>query len=152
MNCEELLKDIITTLQPLAESKHVALLLDRCDPDIAIQTDHRAVQQILLNLANNALKFTNQGEVRLAVQEIAGPRGRTVTFSVADTGIGIREEDQSRLFQAFTQVGSDNERRYEGTGLGLHLSQKLAELLRGQISFESVFGQRSTFRLMLPQA
>jgi signal transduction histidine kinase len=75
--------------------------------------------------------------------------GGVVQFSVIDTGIGIRPEDQERLFQAFSQASGD--RQHGGTGLGLHLSQRLAELLSGRITFRSEFGKGSTFQVTLPQ-
>jgi len=70
---------------------------------------------------------------------------------VMDTGIGIRPADQTKLFQAFTQVDASTKRRYEGTGLGLHLSKKLADLLGGQITLQSEYGKGSTFTLVLPE-
>src|SRR5712692_6649529 len=94
--------------------------------DITVRTDRRALSQILLNLANNAIKFTEKGKVRLEVRQ-AGTNGKTkAQFSVIDSGIGIRAEDQAKLFEAFVQVDAHATRRFEGTGLGLHLSQKLA--------------------------
>jgi two-component system sensor histidine kinase/response regulator len=95
---------------------------------------------------NNAIKFTDRGSVRLTV----APSRDAVEIRVQDTGVGIRSEDQARLFNAFTQVDSLT-RRQEGTGLGLHLSQKLAGALGGTIVCESEYGRGSTFTLSLPQ-
>jgi signal transduction histidine kinase len=95
------------------------------------------------------VKFTQSGSVRLQVQERLIGNIPLVEFAVIDTGIGIRPEDQHKLFQAFSRVDASNERSYQGTGLGLYLSQKLAELLSGQITFETEFGKGSTFRLTL---
>jgi protein-histidine pros-kinase len=106
--------------------------------------DRRALSQIILNLLNNAIKFTERGRVLLAVGACEG----AVEIRVQDTGVGIRSEDQARLFSAFTQVDSLT-RRQEGTGLGLHLSQKLAEALGGTIVCQSEYGRGSTFTLRL---
>ncbi len=112
-------------------------------------TDRRALSQILINLTNNAIKFTEKGGVRLEVRQ-HHENGRVRTeISVADTGMGIRPEDQAKLFQAFTRVTTDDARRFEGTGLGLHLSQKLAQLLGGFITLESEYGKGSRFTLVL---
>jgi len=151
VNSEEVLAEVVAALRPLADGKGLALLLDSNGAGISLQTDRRALHQILLNLTNNALRFTERGSVRLSVREGNGDSVSFVEFSIEDTGVGIRPEDQTRLFQAFSQLDTDNERRYEGTGLGLHLSQKLAELLNGRITFESEFGSGSTFRVALPR-
>ncbi len=147
--CQSAVQEVATALRPAAESKGLKFELNVPVNEVVVQTDRRALNQILLNLANNAVKFTECGSVRL---ELAQHRtgDRTLTqFTVADSGVGIRVEDQAKLFQAFGQVGPGAKRRHEGTGLGLHLSQKLAELLGGQITVESEFGKGSRFTLVL---
>ena len=109
-------------------------------------TDRRALSQILINLVNNAIKFTDKGEIRI---EIGTTKENATKVSVIDTGIGIEQEDQARLFDAFARLEHSTSNRQEGTGLGLHLSQKLAELLGGRIVFESAAGRGSTFTLEL---
>jgi signal transduction histidine kinase len=136
-------------LMPLAESKGLRFSVNLPEKEVQISTDLRALSQILINLCNNAIKFTEKGEVSIELRGSAGEDAST-TFTVRDTGVGIEPEDQAKLFQAFTQVGIGGGRRYEGTGLGLHLSQKLAELLGGRIGFESVHGSGSSFTLTLP--
>ena len=141
--CQRIINEVMTTLRPLAEVKGLTFELSLPAQDIVITTDRRALSQILLNLATNAIKFTDQGHVRLEVHRTA----ERVEIRVSDTGIGIREEDQEALFKAFAQLSS-SERR-EGTGLGLHLSRKLAELIGATISFTSDFNKGSTFVLSL---
>ena len=121
-------------------------------PDLAVRADRRALSQILLNLTNNAIKFTERGRVSLLVGERQEAGRKVIEFRVSDTGIGIRAEDQARLFQAFKQVDAPRKQRQEGTGLGLHLSRKLAELLGGQITLQSEHGKGSTFTLVLAEA
>jgi PAS domain S-box-containing protein len=149
LNCRLVLGEIVSSVQPMAESKGLSLSVDAPPGELMVQTDRRALHQILLNLTNNALKFTETGSVRLQFRKDGLDSGAPVEFSVIDTGVGIRPEDQDKLFLAFSQVNPSSNRRYDGTGLGLHLSQKLAELLSGRISFESEFGKGSTFRLTL---
>jgi PAS domain S-box-containing protein len=149
VKCREVIEEIQTSLRPMAEAKGLAFSIDMPAEEMVVWTDRRALHQILLNLANNALKFTDKGSVQVHVSEQAVKSGTVVEFAVIDSGTGIRPEDQDKLFQAFTQVDSTGAKRYEGTGLGLHLSQRLAELLAGRITFESEFGKGSTFRLRL---
>ncbi|MFL6353043.1 MAG: PAS domain-containing sensor histidine kinase [Bryobacteraceae bacterium] len=151
VNCAEILNEIASYLQPMADDKSVALSIDVTPHDLLVETDRRTLHQILLNLANNAVKFTDAGFVRLQMREQVQGSGVMVEFAVIDSGVGIRREDQDKLFQAFSQVDPSSDRSYQGTGLGLHLSQKLAELVAGQITFESEFGKGSTFRLALAQ-
>ena len=148
---QRLVEDVAMALRPLAEAKGLRFEVAMPTADLVILTDRRAFSQILINLTNNAIKFTDQGGVRLELSQ-RRDSGRTRTkLSVVDTGVGIRPEDQARLFHAFAQVDAANRRRYEGTGLGLHLSQKLAELLGGQITFQSESAQGSTFTLLLTE-
>jgi protein-histidine pros-kinase len=149
VNCRDVLNEIANYLRPMAESKKIVLSIDAPLKELFVETDRRALHQILLNLANNAVKFTDEGSVRLQVREKAPGSGAVVEFAVIDTGTGIRPEDQDKLFQAFSQLDASSDTCYEGTGLGLHLSQRLAELLAGRITFQSDFGSGSTFKLTL---
>ena len=112
-----------------------------------IVADRNRLQQILINLTNNALKFTNNGSVTITY----GIRDQEYFFEVKDSGIGIPLEAQKNLFQHFSQIDSSSTRRYEGTGLGLVLSKKLALSMGGDVVLkESFLGQGSTFLLTLP--
>jgi protein-histidine pros-kinase len=115
---------------------------------MVVWADRRALSQILINLMNNAIKFTGSGGVRLEASQRHANGAVITEFSVEDTGIGIKPEDRVKLFEAFSQVTSKETRR-DGTGLGLHLSQKLAELLGGRINMESEYGKGSRFTLVL---
>ncbi len=135
-------------LKPLLATSSVSLIFDDPDHLPILFTDEGKVSQILRNLISNALKFTEQGEIRITA---AGDEVRhTLTVAVADTGIGIRAEDQTRIFEEFTQVDSPLQQRVKGTGLGLPLCKKLAVLLGGDVTVESQIGQGSVFRLTIP--
>nr|WP_229265356.1 response regulator [Duganella sp. 1224] len=150
--CQDVVRDVVDTLRPLALQKNLALEIDLADPAIVLETDRRALTQILLNLGNNAIKFTEAGVVRVTLSERPGENGQNsmIEFSVADSGAGIREEDQAKLFQAFSQLDSTSTRHAEGAGLGLYLCQNLANLIGGSLFFKSDFGHGSTFTLALP--
>ena len=149
--CQGVVEEVRTTLKPLAEKKGIDFRLQLPAAELVLKSDRRALSQILINLVNNAIKFTERGEVCVELRHERVNGSANTQISVHDTGIGIKQDDQEKLFQAFTQMGNTGSRRYEGTGLGLHLSQKLAELLGGRIEFTSEFGKGSTFTLTLPE-
>jgi signal transduction histidine kinase len=134
--------------RPLLVSQSVALAFDPAEDLPPLWTDEARVSQILRNLISNALKFTERGEVRVSAAAEGSDR---VAFSVADTGIGIAPEDQRRIFEEFAQLEHRLQRGARGTGLGLTLSRRLAELLGGRLSVDSRPGLGSTFRLTLPR-
>jgi signal transduction histidine kinase len=135
-------------LRPLLVSPSVDLIFDSADDLPELVTDEAKVAQILRNLISNALKFTEKGEVRVRAQYEA--ESKLATFSVRDTGIGIAPEDQTRIFEEFSQVDTRLQKKTKGTGLGLPLSRSLAELIGGTIRVESVPGQGSVFTLVIP--
>jgi PAS domain S-box-containing protein len=149
VSCANVLEDVATALRPLAERKGLQFLTQVPSEDVVVRTDRRALNQIVINLANNAIKFTETGKIVIAVARRRQSGDTIAELSFTDTGCGIKPADQSRLFQAFSQLDSSSTRRYEGTGLGLHLSQKLAELLGGRITFQSEYGKGSTFTLAI---
>jgi signal transduction histidine kinase/CheY-like chemotaxis protein len=137
-------------LRPLlAHNSSVSLVFEEPIGVAALNSDESKVSQILRNFISNALKFTERGEVR--VSATAGPDD-TVIFAVADTGIGIAPEDQERIFQEFTQLDNVRQKHVKGTGLGLPLVKKLAELLGGRVTLRSEVGVGSTFAAVLPCA
>lgn len=143
----DLLSAAAAIVQTLADQKDIALVTESEAKPIRMTTDIDKARQILVNLAGNAVKFTESGEVRLALRLDGGE----VRFSVSDTGIGIVKPDLQRLFRPFTQLDSGLTRKHGGTGLGLYISQRLAQLLRGRIEVESEVGKGSTFTLVLPR-
>jgi PAS domain S-box-containing protein len=141
---------------PLADKKGLTLRIVAPASIGAMEGDQRRVEQILINLLNNAIKFTERGEVTLAIEvvyarEAARDESRAqVRIQVSDTGIGIREEDLCKLFLPFRQIDSGLQRQHEGTGLGLVICRRLTDLLGGTIRAESVWGQGSLFTVALP--
>ena len=149
--CQEIVEEVANTLRPAAEEKGLKFETVISNPGILALADKRALSQILLNLANNAIKFTETGTVRLELAQIRSNGSTAAEISVIDSGVGISFPDQAKLFQPFSRLGSEKTRATQGTGLGLHLSQKLAELLGGRISVQSEHGQGSRFTLTLAQ-
>jgi signal transduction histidine kinase/CheY-like chemotaxis protein len=135
-------------LRPLLVNESVSLVFDEPEDVPVLRTDEAKVSQVLRNFISNALKFTERGEVRVTAQ--SSPDGRAVVFSVVDTGIGIALEDQERIFEEFSQVEHPLQRRVKGTGLGLPLTRKLAELLGGSVAVQSVPGMGSMFSATIP--
>jgi signal transduction histidine kinase len=149
IQCQNLIAEVADTLRPLAQQKGLALEVELAPQAVTLETDRRALAQILINLANNAIKFTEKGTVRITLSQRADIDGMVTEFAVADSGAGIREEDQAKLFQAFSQLDSTSTRHAEGAGLGLYLCQNLANLIGGSLFFSSDFGHGSIFTLAL---
>jgi signal transduction histidine kinase/DNA-binding response OmpR family regulator len=135
-------------LKPLLVSNAVNLVFEDPSGIPPMITDEGKVSQILRNFISNAIKFTERGEVRVAAALTAD--GGSVTFSVADTGIGIAQEDQTRIFEEFSQLDHPIQKQVKGTGLGLPLCRKLAQLLGGSIDVSSRVGEGSTFMATIP--
>jgi signal transduction histidine kinase/putative methionine-R-sulfoxide reductase with GAF domain len=142
----EVVKSIVTATEPLATSKGLKFITALQSTMPIAHGDARRVSQVLLNLVGNAIKFTDEGEVEIRA---AADNGQFV-LTVRDTGPGIAESDQERIFGEFQQIDNTNTRKKGGTGLGLAISKRMVEMQGGTISVESVLGQGSTFRVVLP--
>ncbi len=140
-----LLDDVASTARLLAGDRSLEVRVDAA-PSHAIETDRQKLRQILLNLASNAVKFTERGTIVLG----AAPDGVGSRLWVSDTGIGIRQEDLPRLFRPFGQLEDAFTKEHEGTGLGLVITRSLAQLLGGRLEVASRHGEGSTFTLHLP--
>jgi signal transduction histidine kinase/DNA-binding response OmpR family regulator len=160
---EVILAELMETIEPkfhhLAEEKSVAfhiIIADELPP--VLRTDSQRLKQIINNLLSNAFKFTAKGEVKLSMQrptsDLFGTGldpAKTVALSVTDSGIGIPEDKQKVIFEAFQQADGTTSRRYGGTGLGLSISRQLSRLLGGELQLESEEGKGSTFTLYIPE-
>jgi signal transduction histidine kinase len=142
-----LVRDVEAIVQPLVE-KNGNTLVVTCPDDIgSMQADLTKVRQALFNLLANAAKFTEQGTITLTVRRESSD---WLTFAVIDTGIGMTEEQLSRLFEAFSQAEASTRSQYGGTGLGLAISRHFCRLMGGDLTVSSVHGQGSTFTVRLP--
>ena len=148
LQIEDLCNYVISTVRETAEEKGLELVFSidkNADTCIA---DERRIKQMLLNLLTNAIKFTSKGKVSLQVKKVA----KGVAFRVSDTGIGIQPHQFKYLFEPFKQLDSELNRQYEGTGLGLALTRKLARLHGGDVTVESTSGKGSQFTLFIPDS
>ena len=146
VNVGQLARACLAEVDSLRGSKELRLVADVGDAPIETMTDAQRVRQILLNLLSNAFKFTDQGEIVLTVRAV----GTEIHLSVHDTGIGIPAHAMKELFQDFHQLDMGDGRHYEGTGVGLALSRRLARALGCEIEVRSGAGDGSTFTLVLP--
>ena len=144
-----LIEEVIGTARQLAEQNKNRLVVDSEENLGPLIVDPMRLRQILLNLLSNACKFTKQGEVTLRVRSVTDVRD-WIEFAVVDTGIGMTPEEQSRLFEEFTQADSSTARRYGGTGLGLAITRKLARMMGGDVLVASEPGKGSVFTVRLP--
>ena len=143
-----LVTTMVDTVQPMVASKGLRISVDAAEPVIPMWTDREKVGQVILNLLSNAIKYTAEGTVMVL---IAGTRdGISATVSVSDTGCGIAPDDMDGLFDRFATVRGLVRRVEDGAGLGLSISRRLAALLGGSLSVESVLGKGSTFTFQLP--
>jgi signal transduction histidine kinase len=143
---EHVITEVVQNIAPIMSVKELKLIREIPLDLPRITTDRRKLFQILLNLASNAVKFTDRGEIRIHCEIVH----HTMRVSVTDTGSGIKPAELKLLFKPFSQADSSLRKRHEGTGLGLHLSRRLAALLGGELMVESEYGKGSTFTLILP--
>jgi len=147
INLRQTIGKALESVSPLAGKKGLDLTLS-ISPEIeTITGDRRRLEQILLNLISNAIKFTEKGWVKIECE----PEGDNVTIRVIDTGIGIKNEDMETIFQSFRQIDSGLTRKYEGTGLGLSICKRLVEIMGGKIWATSIWSSGSTFSITLPK-
>jgi len=140
------IEKMVKLITPLAEKKSLDLHVELPDSQATVTTDQRRLEQVILNLLNNAVKFTDQGQVGILCRN--EDDSHVLYFS--DTGIGIQQENLPNLFQPFTQIDTGLARKREGTGLGLSICKKILDLMGGSIEVESTWGQGSTFTVRLP--
>ena len=143
----DLVHAVAAVAEPLAKQKGITFAVAVPDPTLRVTTDIDRARQILINLAGNAVKFTDKGGVRMDVAETE----REIRIAVVDSGIGIPVPQQKSLFKPFSQIDTGLTRRHGGTGLGLYISGQLAKLLGGRIELKSELGQGATFTLVLPR-
>ncbi len=148
---KEVVKDVSASLAALASEKGLEFTSSVSGDGESAITDRRALRQILLNLTNNAIKYTEKGSVRIDVRGADWHDRPAIVVSIVDTGVGIKPEDRQRLFEAFEQLEPLHTRRFDGTGLGLFLCRNLAALLGGELKMTSEFGNGSSFTLFLPK-
>ena len=147
MDLEKVLENVANLVGEKAQAKELELLFDVA-PDVPtlLVGDPLRLGQVLINYANNAVKFTERGEVTIQVRKREESEGEVLLYlAVRDTGIGLSEEQKDRLFESFQQADSSTTRKYGGTGLGLAISKRLAALMGGEVGVESELGQGSTF-------
>lgn len=147
-NLRDAIEKTFKLVVPSAEKKGIDLHVEIAPHVGDIVSDQRRLEQVFLNLLNNAVKFTEKGEIRVSCHAI----GNEYCFSVSDTGIGIRPEELSGLFQPFHQIDSGLSRKHEGTGLGLSISRKLTEMMGGSIDVQSQWGLGTTLTVRIPKS
>lgn len=159
LRVSNLLSSVAQSFNLLAKEKGLQFNTDnRLDPDFIMTTDPMRVEQVLNNFLSNAIKFTEDGFVKVSVynptqkeiNRLSVEKKHVIAFSVEDTGIGIDEKNLHSIFEAFQQADSSDERRFKGTGLGLSISREITKSLGGDISVESTIGEGSTFTVYLP--
>ena len=169
LHLSTLIKECADEAAPRATAKWLTLHVDSIDDEPLIEADYRSLRQVIYNLLDNAIKFTNQGGITLRTsaitirwgevleglripKEVQVPDGQWLALAVIDSGIGIRPEDQAIIFESFRQVDGSSVREYGGTGLGLAIARRLVQLHQGYIWVESEVNKGTTFTVLLPIA
>ena len=146
-----LIANVVKTIEPLA-AKNGNRVVVHCDAAIGtLHADQMRLRQALLNLMSNANKFTEHGTITINARQRQEDGCDQLTTAVADTGIGMTEEQMGRLFQEFSQADASTTRKYGGTGLGLAISKRFCQMMGGDITVESEHGRGSTFTIRLPR-
>jgi len=143
-----LVQEVLAELEPLIERSKLSVRVETARKLPPISNDRAKVKQIVLNLVTNAIKFTPSGSVTVSAQH--EPSAKEIEIAVRDTGIGIKSEDQERVFEDFRQADNSPAREYGGAGLGLAICRRLAHMMEGKVDLQSAVGQGSTFTLTLP--
>jgi signal transduction histidine kinase/DNA-binding response OmpR family regulator len=151
LDVSAVVRDVESTIRPLVERAHSTFEVVCAAAVGTMHADLTRVRQILFNLLSNAAKFTQHGRVRLEVTPLYAEGRDWIEFAVADTGIGMTPDQLGRLFQSFAQADASTARRYGGTGLGLVISRRFAEMMGGEIRVRSELGSGSTFTVRLPR-
>jgi len=146
-----LLRDVSAELEPLAEQKRQTLILEVPEPAPVAQGSRLLLREVLSNLISNAVKYTPE-DGRISVWIGSGPEPGTVVLGVTDTGVGLSESDQRRLFSKFFRSADPRVAGERGAGLGLALTHAIIERMGGRISVESRLNEGATFRVLLPAA
>lgn len=152
IDLKEIVDELESSFRPLVREKELALTFRMDNPLAKLNSDKAKIKQVIQNLLANAIKYTEKGEIELSISCLpdGGADSSRISFAVRDTGIGIREKDLGRIFEAFYMAENVDRRKYPGSGLGLSIVKRLAELLGGDIRVESEWGKGSTFRVALP--
>ena len=154
-NLEQLIESVLSALRIQAQAKGLELRLQiRGDPSLSVVGDALRLRQVLINLVNNAVKFTHHGSVIVKLEQAATPHGsgQRLKFSVVDTGIGIPADRQEAIFKRFAQADESTTRRYGGTGLGTAIAFQLVSLMGGELTVKSRTGRGTTFSFDIPLA
>ncbi|MCI0863059.1 MAG: hypothetical protein J4N69_02355, partial [Chloroflexi bacterium] len=147
---EPMVQDVATTMKTLVEKNSNTLEIDCPESVGSIHADTTKIRQCLFNLIGNSSKFTEKGTISLTVSRHTEDGQEWINFVVADTGIGMTEEQMGRLFEAFAQAEASTRRNYGGTGLGLAITRHFCEMMGGTVLVESEAGKGSTFTMKLP--
>jgi signal transduction histidine kinase len=148
----QMIRELAHTLEPLVQRKQIECIVRVDDGLPTLETDQTKLKQIVLNLLSNAVKFTPSGHISIHARSATAEEGAGgVVIEVADTGIGIKQEDLANIFEDFRQVDQSSTREYGGTGLGLSITKKLLHLLGGTVRVSSEPGDGSVFTIWLPR-